>query len=1391
MKNRLIVLFLLAAVAVWAGTVEIPLTGIYNSRVGTNRARGEVVGFCNPVTERKGLSCYADFNGCPDNANSYVRFEFQRKFAGNPEKILWNIEAKEDTKGMILTAWLVDRNGEVYLSRKQIDWQGNKKVVFDIPVSPAWPSGDSNNRIDLPLTIIGMAMERTGEKQRGTVLLQDWSVVTDLSQGTPFVMSADIPSYVWGGNKVEFPISLANYAHRKVKGVTATVKVFDRYHLRQVLERKTEFKDKDANTAVAPLSLELPFGSYEVITELYDNGKLIDSNRNNLQHFKGDCSKASPEVVDYEMKWSPMGGVWGFMSAEEGSRFGAFWERFEGPNWGDVEIKRDVYDTAEMEKKAKEEVDNHVRPVVLQTLYLYPKFRDPKDLPDFSRGYGMAMKNISAALKPYTRYFELGNEDNGHSKFMYTEVARNAAAGVRSQQPFAVISNSGTAFIDNSWMAFQYNRGLSNYFDAFCVHPYTNNSTPSQSVSAEKLVVGEKLESMNALVDRFGGMKELWSTEFGWPNSDKPEGEKDRADLYLRESVVCDSANLTIGGLYTFKRDYGIVDFPAGASINAYNNFRAGHRFAGLIVDGDIWTAVYEKSGKAFAVVWTPEAKTETLKITGQGYYDLFGNILEAGKVKVSQSPVFVTGIDGQLLRQAVESNVTKKKQFFLNCLKENPSAVAVWKSLEKCKPMDTATLDKTLVAWAKTAGKIDAAKKAAAGRVVDWYLEASRLETAAVVPSGFNAADQNNKLHQHVENINRNDLDQPGLRYLLNRWEKVTAEKQLAEKSGAKKYAAACARQEYVLGLVAAKFARDEIPFQFAVFSMLYMSKNKELQERLLFVPGEFTLAKVRVSSYSTTEQKVKLRPVLPAGWVAEPASVEVVVKPSSFALTDFKIKAPTSDKNQKLEIKVVASIDGKPDNVMTFDDIEIVPAVKVNILPVGDNLNRAPLKVEVLNQEGKKISGTIRLLQSGTAGKSLGQFTFNDLPPFKKSVFDVALTEIPVSLHPGWKVDAEVILNDGRRFIIPGKIDFTVAVKAPGKMNIDARLDEWAKALPLKLDREEYSFGSFGGAWSPEDCSAVSYLMWDDENLYFGAEVQDQTFNQQYDRDSMWKQDSIQIIFAPDRNETKPRELTLALSPQGPKVWDGATSSYLESGKVAIKYENRKCFYEAAIPWNSFDAKFVKAVKSGRFLYAIAVNDDDAITSRRFMERFFGSIIHGKDVNTFAETMLAGSDDRLKTVEADPNEIMKEDFNNEKPGKAPIAWNYICNNMSDNALTIVKNKGRNNTACLRLENKDGSKPNHYAIVTLPLTGLKSNRKYELEFWVKGMINPPDASIGMCTDLWGNIDYCYSKWTPSGDWQKVVMPFSAPVSGNYRVIVRCADATNELLVDDISVRMR
>ncbi len=1372
-----------------AAVTEMPMVPVYKTGAAVIRPQGGIGGFVNPIQEQEALAGFFNFTNCTAKTNCFIRYDFRRKLSGMPKKIIWDIWAKKQMKGLVLSAWFLDKSGEVYLSRKRIDWDGWKKVEFTVPKHPAWRGGDQNGKIDLPLKILGIGIDKSDSCLVGEIRFGKSILVSDLNQGNPYVLRVKGTGYIWKNNKVKIDTYVDNYAKKTLSNTTANLTITNRYSGKKVWQKKLTFgsgNDPHARQSVTPT---LPYGPYFVDIKLNYNGKEVDSLRTLLQLFMGDCSTAPKDILKYEQRWSPMGGVWGFMSAELASQFGARWDRLESPNWGSMEREKGQYNTDLIVKAVEKRDRSKTRSVILQARYCKPKFYVEDNLPEFCRGYGMMMKQEAAALKGLTQYFELGNEDNGHSKFMYTEMGRNGAAGIRSEQPFAIISNSGTASVDYSWLKFQANRNMFNYFDALCVHPYTNNSTASQSVSAEKSRVLNKLEALNELVDAYGGMKELWTTEFGWPNGkgkSNAKNEHDRATLYLREVLLCDAAGYQLDGIYTFKRDYGIVDFPAGPPINAYSNFRQGHRFAGMLVDKDIWTSVYQKGDTSYAVVWTPGSKSYPLNIKGKKCHDMFGNPIDYKKAKISYEPLYITGVDGATLKKVIAAECEKKKKFFKNCLKTNPSSF--WNSLGSASPTDVTRLKRAIIAWTKQNTKVSGREKALVGRVLDWYLTASRLPQTWNGKTSFAAEklkEQKQAIMSRIVQLNENDLDVSGVRYLLHKLERINDDRELAASAGQDKFVAACLEQAGIVTEVAESLINREIPFQYAVFSMLYSKTGKKLVEKLSIVPNSPTSAKVRVTSYSKNSHKVKITPVLPKGWKCKPASAEVELDPVSVQFVDFTIIARSDTKADQLKIKLVTSIKDKPANISIIDDIKMVPAVNVELNTVYADPSKVPVKILVSNQENKAISGIVRLRPASRGGKPLAQFAFNKLKPLSKTVFKVKLNELPAFMHPDWKLIAEIILSDNRKFSVPAKLDYTTATPAEN-VKIDADLSEWKNALPLKIDQAEYAFGSYGGAWSPEDCSADSFLMWDNDYLYFAAAVKDQTFNQLLEGDSTWKQDSIQLIFAGNRKGPW-QEFTLALTPKGPQVWNSKTKNFLKGGKAAIVYDKLLCCYEIAIPWSEFKESIRKSVEKQRFLYGIAINDDDVIGSRHFMERFNGSIIHGKSVKTFAWVKMLNADELPKLSKTNSNDVFLYDFEEDATGKTPLGWKHILSRLPNKATLVAPEKGKTGNKVLLLNNSIGNKAYHFSALSIPLETLTPGKRYNLQFRVKGQ-NKGGTTIGVCSDALGNKDFRYAKWKPSNQWQTVNLSIGVPKTGHLNLIIRNNCLSKNFMIDDIRI---
>jgi hypothetical protein len=366
---------------------------------------------------------------------------------------------------------------------------------------------------------------------------------------------------------------------------------------------------------------------------------------------------------------------------------------------------------------------------------------------------------------------------------------------------------------------------------------------------------------------------------------------------------------------------------------------------------------------------------------------------------------------------------------------------------------------------------------------------------------------------------------------------------------------------------------------------------------------------------------------------------------------------------------------------------------------------------------------------------------------------------------------------------------VDFACAVRTDKPPVMDGLLTDWKRAAPLNINDDKYTKGTFGGKWSPEDCSATTYLMWDEQNLYFAAVVQDQTFNQNLSGLSIWMQDSIQIALAKDESSKK-AEFGLALTPKGAEVgdmFDTTPDPLVKEAKLKVTLSQGQAVYEAAIPWSKITGIVPKEGETLRF--SVLVNDDDAIVPRRFIERY-GGIAYDKEVRHFGYLKLLPYETIRGAAAVGGNFVMNEDFEEYPDDTCPDAWERFVHQMPCPVSEVLPGVGRNGTKALRLSNEIGSVPYHYLNLVRALPGVHALHDYEMTFWVRGKgLENPDEIIGVCTDKWGNEDYSYA---PLGDlkddWKKVVFRFPVRTAGKCNLIIRNMSKIGELLIDDITV---
>lgn len=81
-----------------------------------------------------------------------------------------------------------------------------------------------------------------------------------------------------------------------------------------------------------------------------------------------------------------------------------------------------------------------------------------------------------------------------------------------------------------------------------------------------------------------------------------------------------------------------------------------------------------------------------------------------------------------------------------------------------------------------------------------------------------------------------------------------------------------------------------------------------------------------------------------------------------------------------------------------------------------------------------------------------------------------------------------------------------------------IDGKLNDWQLnyLTPAIIDTEEQIFLGNASWDDPDDISGTFYIMWDDEKIYMGVVVKDDTLSMNKNGGTIWNADAIEIFFS-----------------------------------------------------------------------------------------------------------------------------------------------------------------------------------------------------------------------------------------------------------------------------------
>ncbi len=230
--------------------------------------------------------------------------------------------------------------------------------------------------------------------------------------------------------------------------------------------------------------------------------------------------------------------------------------------------------------------------------------------------------------------------------------------------------------------------------------------------------------------------------------------------------------------------------------------------------------------------------------------------------------------------------------------------------------------------------------------------------------------------------------------------------------------------------------------------------------------------------------------------------------------------------------------------------------------------------------------------------------------VPARGQTVIDLALSESdPIAIYRlrGVVEDEQGNAITRRRWVG----GFAPVVRSAGDVTIDGKLDEpgWSAAAPVIADQPS-QFRLLkkvdGVSWdNAEDLAGEMRFLWDDRCLYLGIEVTDDRHVSAEPGMPVWRQDGVQLLFAPGRGDptvSGKADFGIGLTDAGPRAHCYLTADpSLDTGPapdvhVAIVPNGRGSggrTYEIAIPWSRLSP--FEPTTGANLGLTVALNEDD----------------------------------------------------------------------------------------------------------------------------------------------------------------------------------------------------
>ncbi len=225
--------------------------------------------------------------------------------------------------------------------------------------------------------------------------------------------------------------------------------------------------------------------------------------------------------------------------------------------WSDFEKEEGVYSIPPFaEEYLKEAERNHIE--VCFTLGKANVHVGVVDCPVREKNdqekWRLYVRNVVKQLKGRVKYYSIYNESNiplkkKESVHWYVEDLKIAYEEVKREDPQAQVLGFTTACIPYYWLEEAFAQGALSYCDIVDIHPYCWNTSP------EEFDFVERVKRVYALIEKYGEVKPVWNTEFGYPVMPKGCGIADEhlQGEYIMHTYLYSRAEKILDKFYIYQ----------------------------------------------------------------------------------------------------------------------------------------------------------------------------------------------------------------------------------------------------------------------------------------------------------------------------------------------------------------------------------------------------------------------------------------------------------------------------------------------------------------------------------------------------------------------------------------------------------------------------------------------------------------------------------------------------------------------------------------------------------------------------------------------------------------------------------------------------------------------